>query len=187
MQSVAFEYGDTGWGYGFGWSVFRSGDLKVVGHAGGMVGLSTYSLFIPDEQVGVVVLTNRSEASSFTLAEQLLGVMRGAPIWRDSVGQPLPFESRFRWSENLSLTCYDGDYVHAGVTSRIRAVGDDLRFKLIRNGVEISEDVATHVGDETFLSRGTATIMQFIRDEHGKGKILLEGGLIFHRQDDSVD
>ena len=44
MQSVQFPFGDTGWGYGLGYWVFWSGSTKVVGHSGGLPGISTYSM-----------------------------------------------------------------------------------------------------------------------------------------------
>ena len=49
------------------------------------------------------------------------------------------------------------------------------------NVIEDLEDVATRVGDETFLYRKEAKIMRFIRGVHGGGKTLLEGGLLYQR------
>jgi len=181
MQSAAFEYGDTGWGYGFGWSVFWAGDTRVVGHAGGMVGLNTFSLFVPAEQLGVVVVTNRSEAGAFQLAEKLVGDVRGTPLWRDSTEDPLPFESAYVASTDESPSAFDGDYAHGNVIVRIEGIDGDVGFKLIRDGVEEFEDIATRVGPESFLSRKTAQIMQFTLDDDGRAQTHLEGGLLWQR------
>lgn len=181
MQSAAFKYGDTGWGYGFGWSVFWSGDIRVVGHAGGMVGLNTYSLFVPSEQLGVVVVTNRSEAGAFQLAEKFVGEVRGTPLWRDSVEDALPFESSYVAPNNESPTAFDGDYAHGNVVVRIEGIDDGMSFKLLRDGVQEFEDTATRVGPESFLSRKGAHIMQFTLDDDGRGEVHLEGGLLWHR------
>jgi len=161
MQSAAFEYGDTGWGYGFGWSIFWSGAARVVGHGGGMVGLNNFSLFVPDEQVGVVVVTNRSEAGAFELAEKLLGEVRGTPLWRRSMDDPLPFETSYMPPDDESPSAFDGDYVHGDVTSRIEGIGGGVRFRRIRDGVADIEDIATRVGPEAFMSRSSGKIMQF--------------------------
>ena len=181
MQNTAFEYGDTNWGYGFGWSVFWSGDTRVVGHAGGMVGLNTFSLFVPDEQIGAVVVTNRSEAGAFELAEKLLGEVRGTPLWRDSTRKPLPFETNYAAPTDESPSAFDGDYAHGDVVTRIAGIDGGINLKLIRNGVEVFEDVATRVGPESFLSRNAAQIMQFNRDEDGQGATLFEAGLLWQR------
>ena len=181
MQSAAFEYGDTGWGYGFGWSIFWSGDTRVVGHAGGMVGLNTFSLFVPDEETGIVVVTNRSEAGAFQLAEKLLDEVRGTPLWRDSLDQPLPFESNFVAPPDESPTAFDGDYVHGNVVTRIEGIERGVNLKLIRDGFEEFEDTATRVGPESFLSRFAAHLMQFTLDDDGRGQTLFEGGLLWHR------
>ncbi len=179
MQSVAFEYGDTGWGYGFGWSVFWSGGTRVVGHGGGMVGLNTFSLFVPDEQVGVVVTTNRSEAGAFEFAEKLLGEVRGTPLWRGSVEDPLPFETSYTPPDGESASAFDGDYVHGAVTSRIEGIDGGVRFRRVRDGVEVQEDIATRVGPESFLSRGGAKIMQFPRGEGGRVEAFLAEGVVW--------
>jgi len=180
-QSAAFQYGDTGWGYGFGWSIFWSGDTRVVGHAGGMVGLNTFSLFVPSEQLGVVVVTNRSEAGAFQLAEKLVGEVRGTSLWRDSVEDPLPFESAYVAAADESPTAFDGDYAHGNVVVRVKGIDGGMKFKLLRDGAEEFEDTATRVGPESFLSRKAAHILQFVLDEDGRAQIKLEGGLLWHR------
>ena len=180
MQSAAFEYGDTGWGYGFGWSVYWSGETRVVGHAGGMVGLNTFSLFVPDEQVGVVVLTNRSEAGAFEFAEKLLGEVRGTPLWRRSVAEALPFETSYTPPAGESQSTFDGTYVHGAVTSQVEGIEGGIRSKQTRDGVVRSEDIATRVGADSFLTRRGAKIMQFLRGDDGRAKAYLAEGVVWN-------
>jgi CubicO group peptidase (beta-lactamase class C family) len=184
MQSIAFEYGDTNHGYGFGWAVFDSGNKHVVGHGGGLAGISTYSLFIPDEQIGVVVLLNRGEAGAFELAEQLLGEVRGTPLWRDSTNDPLSFQTNYTPPNDEPATAFDGHYVHEDMTSEIEAIDGDLKFKLLFNNGETYEGDATRVGPESFLVRKTGNVMQFPNITTAeRGSSYLEGGIVWTRSD----
>ena len=45
-------------GYGFGWHVSEYHGYKMVGHSGGLTGMISRQLFIPEKNIGVVVLTN---------------------------------------------------------------------------------------------------------------------------------
>ena len=53
MHSVQHQYGDSGWGYGLGYWVMCSGATRVIGHSGGLPGVSTYSLMIPSERCAI--------------------------------------------------------------------------------------------------------------------------------------
>jgi len=136
---------------------------------------------VPSEQLGVVVVTNRSEAGAFQLAEKLVGEVRGTSLWRDSVEDPLPFESAYVAAADESPTAFDGDYAHGNVVVRVKGIDGGMKFKLLRGGAEEFEDTATRVGPESFLSRKAAHILQFVLDEDGRAQIKLEGGLLWHR------
>ncbi len=181
MQRISFEYGDTGWGYGFGWAISSHDGTKTVGHNGGMVGLSTYSLMIPGERIGVVVLTNRGNIVPLFLAEHLLGIVRGKPLWRDSSDQPLPFSSRYRMPGGHERAEYGGDYRYAGVSTRVRASNGDLLIESPEVSGEPAVIVALPVGPDTFLGRETAQVAHFTRDELGNVTALLRGGLAYRR------
>ena len=47
MHTVSMPYGDTGWGYGFGWAIAWNGGRKIVSHGGGLSGIATYALMVP--------------------------------------------------------------------------------------------------------------------------------------------
>ena len=44
--------------YGLGWSLSDYQGRKVVGHGGGYDGMNSHVLMVPEEKIGVVVLTN---------------------------------------------------------------------------------------------------------------------------------
>lgn len=45
-------------GYGLGWSLFDYQGVKVVGHGGGADGMISQSMFVPEADFGMIVLTN---------------------------------------------------------------------------------------------------------------------------------
>jgi CubicO group peptidase (beta-lactamase class C family) len=95
MQSPTSIWGDTGWGYGFGWFIQHGPGGTVVQHGGNQRGVATYLFTVPAEGLGVVVLTNLSGAPAKHLAEELANVTLGRPILRASTGDPLPVVSRY--------------------------------------------------------------------------------------------
>jgi len=44
--------------YGLGWSLFDFQGVKVVNHGGGADGMISQTMFVPEEKIGIVVLTN---------------------------------------------------------------------------------------------------------------------------------
>ncbi len=73
-------------GYGLGFRVWREGDYTVVGHGGWVAGNRSQISFIPDEKIGVIVLTNADDASPSFFANRILEVM--TPVIRDLVTPP---------------------------------------------------------------------------------------------------
>ena len=65
-------------------------DLKIIKHSGGLPGVSTFSMMIPSEKSGVVVLINKNEVKASNLAEMIFNIMRGK-IYRNKLDEPLKF------------------------------------------------------------------------------------------------
>ena len=57
-QSVEFAYPDGSGGYGMGWQIDDYHGLKHVSHGGATLGQISYLAFLPDADLGVVILTN---------------------------------------------------------------------------------------------------------------------------------
>jgi CubicO group peptidase (beta-lactamase class C family) len=57
-QSVEYAYPDGSGGYGMGWAIDDYHGLKQVGHGGVTLGSVSYLGFLPDADLGVVILTN---------------------------------------------------------------------------------------------------------------------------------
>ncbi len=45
-------------GYGLGWSIYDYKGRKIVSHGGGLSGMISYQVLVPEENLGVIVLTN---------------------------------------------------------------------------------------------------------------------------------
>jgi CubicO group peptidase (beta-lactamase class C family) len=52
--------------YGMGWGMYDYYGRKIINHSGGLDGMLSYTVLIPEEKVGFVILTN-NESPSFTI------------------------------------------------------------------------------------------------------------------------
>jgi hypothetical protein len=52
-------------GYGFGWELRDYKGRKLVSHSGGVAGFVTRVMLVPEENLGVVILTNAEEGAAF--------------------------------------------------------------------------------------------------------------------------
>ena len=57
---------------------------RVVGHAGGIPGCKTESYWFPDEDLSVVVLSNREDLRESLLSARIAGALLGEPRWPES-------------------------------------------------------------------------------------------------------
>lgn len=63
--------------YALGWGTRTEDGIDTVGHGGGQQGTSTYFALAPEQNAGVVVLTNMEELSPNELADEILKVLIG--------------------------------------------------------------------------------------------------------------
>lgn len=160
-----FDYGDTG--YGIGFMSFVNGGHKVVFHDGGMIGVRTQMLLIPDRKVAIVVLSNASTLAAPAVADRIAEKL--LPGWRKAVEQEpvkLPFvtpsELSGVWKGTLSTYTKDvpvelrflpnGD-VHAKFGDQLQALVNDAQFK---DGV-FSGELLTRI-DTPDTARGEYTV-----------------------------
>ena len=187
MQSVQYPFGDTGWGYGFGYWVFWSGGIKVIGHSGGLPGISTYSMMIPSEKTGVVVLTNRGDRRAFFLAERLMNTVRGQ-VWRSKPDEPLPFKTRYPKPSASDLAEYEGTYEFRNGLAIVEAGDGGVVVKTPNRWTSeldapLQTIVTTQVGPDSFMSRDQGMSIPFLRDESGRIDRFLNGGYAYQRVD----
>lgn len=181
MHSVQFPYGDTGWGYGFGYWVMWSGRTRLIGHAGGLPGVSTYSLMAPAAQAGVVVLTNRGDRKPRLLAEQLLDVALGCHLFRTSVDDDLPYRTAFR-PDSATRSEYAGAYRRGEASAEILLDDDGLLIRMPPPLDAPQQEIRVlAVGRDAFVDRRLGDIFHFVRGEDGQVARLLAGGYAYDR------
>lgn len=66
--------------YGMGWFVYDYHGRKIINHSGGLDGMLSYTVLIPEENTGFVVLTNSESPEFAVMMNKILDVMVGAPI-----------------------------------------------------------------------------------------------------------
>ena len=65
--------------YALGWSTYDYHGRKVIGHGGGLDGMLSNTVLIPEEKVGFVVLTNSESPAYQVMANKIRDVFVGAP------------------------------------------------------------------------------------------------------------
>ena len=91
MQSVQYPLGVSPWaeanlgqrfsGYGLGWFIGEYRGRKVVTHSGGLTGMISLQTLLPEEGIGVVVLTNYApSAPTRAITYSILDALLGEPV-----------------------------------------------------------------------------------------------------------
>ncbi len=184
MHTVSMPYGDTGWGYGFGWEIAWNAGRKIVSHSGGLPGIATYALMVPAEQLGVVVLTNSRGWGAQQIAEQLASTVLGTPLLRPTPDDPLPFNTCYTLPAADTLTQYAGTYTWVYQAEEVQiTIGREVDQLTVQYAGEQAIPYIA-VGADLFMSLRWAswgTIIRFVRDAEGNVISLLQGGLLFQR------
>ena len=66
-------------GVGMGWFVYDYLGRKIINHSGGLDGMLSYTVLIPEENAGFVVLTNNESPSFAVMTSKIRDVLVGAP------------------------------------------------------------------------------------------------------------
>ena len=72
--------------YGYGWRIYDYGGATVINHSGSVEGYSAQIAFIPDQDVGVVFLTNSRSREFFELLPTFLNDELGLPAFEAEDG-----------------------------------------------------------------------------------------------------
>ena len=184
MHSVSMPYGDTGWGYGFGWEIAWNAGRKIVSHSGGLPGIATYALMVPAERLGVVVLTNSRGWGAQQIAEQLAGSTLGTPLLRPTFEDPVPFNTCYPPPCADTLAQYVGKYGRIYQAEEEQITVETGVGKLTLRYTDEEAIPYIGIGPDVFLSRcsGNWRPIHFVRDTKGKVISLLKQGHLFQRR-----
>jgi hypothetical protein len=129
--------------YGLGWMLGRYRDHRLVEHGGGIDGFITECMVLPDDGIGVAVLTNTSSspmapAVAYRVLDEVLGIepFDWYSAYRPRFDAAMSGSREARAARSVvpgtslprPLDAYAGDYEHPGYgTLSITAEGDTLR------------------------------------------------------------
>ena len=176
-------------GYGLGWSLSDYHGHKVVSHGGGYDGMYSQVLLVPDQNLGVVVLTNSMTGISSTLTRHIMNQFLGIDAddespskWKSFLRSRKSFEGRIHertttkhqdTSPSHQLGEYTGEF-HCPLygDASVGLVDGKLVMRLHAN-TDLVADLE-HLHYDTFVIRwrkkfawfaeGTA---HFVADSHG--------------------
>ncbi|MBY0422911.1 MAG: beta-lactamase family protein, partial [Parvularculaceae bacterium] len=77
MKKVSERFEDTG--YGLGWRIYRYAGQKVIAHGGTLDGYASQIAFLPDRDVGIVLLSNAQSRRFWRLLPSFLDIELGLP------------------------------------------------------------------------------------------------------------
>jgi CubicO group peptidase (beta-lactamase class C family) len=142
-------------GYGFGWGLSDYKGRKLVSHSGGVAGYVTRVMLVPEENLGVVILTNAEEDDAFeSVLYHVLDAYLGGPTEdyiaafktledkeRKDAEETMNKAAQARAAESkpsLPLEKYAGDYSdpwYGKVTIRPESRGLVLNFERTKKGL----------------------------------------------------
>jgi len=88
MQRIHWLRPDWKGGSGLGFQIRRAGDQTRVGHGGSLGGYRTQIEFVPQDKVGVIVLTNSNEGEPLKYVDQAFKI--AGPALVKAYGKPKP-------------------------------------------------------------------------------------------------
>jgi len=171
-------------GYGLGWELSNIHGKKVVAHGGGYDGMISRTVMVPEENLGIVILTNSISYISYALAYETLDRMLGHKVQNDwstkfkelvtrnpePEAKPIPDTK-----PSLALLDYAGTYdCDVYGKCEVRVIGDQLAFQFAHTS--IFRGTLRHWHYDTFqLNWGTQMMLpsgtvQFVLGPDGKVK-----------------
>ena len=178
--------------YGLGWSLSDYGGRKLVAHGGGYDGMYSQVIMCPDEQLGIVVLTNSMTGIAEPIAMQIVDHFLGDAIAakKDWAAEALPGfrRSRQAFDKRIELAttaaaegtkpshptaAYTGSFVCPMYGEvKIEMEGEKLVLRMIPNPVLVAD--LEHLHYDTFVLRwrnevawfGAGTV-HFVADARG--------------------
>ena len=174
-------------GYGLGWELSNLHGKKVVSHGGGYDGMISRTVMVPEEGIGVVILTNSISYISYALAYETLDRLLGHKEQHDwsttfkeltsSDPEPDP-EPIPNTTPSLDLAAYAGTYdCDVYGKCEVRLVGDQLTFQF--SHTQIFRGTFRHWHYDTFQLNWGAQMMlpsgtvQFTLGPDGKVKEMM--------------
>lgn len=135
-------------GYGLGWGLQDYYGKKVVSHSGGLDGMLSYTVLLPGENTGFVILTNADTMAFAVMMRKMLDVFTGAPT-RD-------------WNAELKKSIDAGHKADADAIKK----ADDARLKDTKTTLPLPGYAGTYssemYGDVTLADENGKLVMRML-------------------------
>ncbi len=93
--------------YGFGWYIGYENDRKIISHGGGMPGYKSFITIIPEDSIGIIILTNKITYLNEELADVIIKYLTTNTMdWRETENNMYGKNFHFLWDEDDSDTTY---------------------------------------------------------------------------------
>jgi len=169
MHRVQFLEPSWSSGWGLGWSVWQRNGKTVNGHGGWVGGNRTQIMFIPEDRIGVIVLTNSDDGEPGFFARHILDYV-GPPLLAEYA--PAQVEPTFdpSWQKYAGTYAEPGPYYTVVLIKGERLIMSTLSYPPEDNpGSEVVD--LTPVKKDTFRmtgDNGNGELVIFEYDKTGK-------------------
>jgi CubicO group peptidase (beta-lactamase class C family)/D-alanyl-D-alanine dipeptidase len=143
MWKIQFGKADDKAGFGLGFFVSEFDKHRRIGHGGAVYGFATELAALPDDKLGVVVITSRDVANAVTrhiadtALRHMLALRQSKPLPALEETQPVPvaqarkLAGRYRFQKKVIELWESGGALylfpaHVGIRLEVRRLGDDL-------------------------------------------------------------
>ena len=158
MHRVHFLDEDWQPAWGLGFSVWRDGEKKFLGHGGSCPGYRSQLLIQPNSQIATIFMTNASGVNSRRFAQQLYNIISLALKEANSDGNAKTLKPEFTkymghyseapWGGETAVITWEGELATVslptndpvGAISKLKHIEDDT-FRRIREDDEMGEEI----------------------------------------------
>lgn len=175
--------------YGFGWWIYNEENTPIYRHTGSSAGMQSVLAIVPEEKLGIVILSNHSKHPGVScLMNKLLDLLLDKPEtdWhrQGHAAMSQMVENKTKWRErlesirnknsppSLALSEYAGAYTHPAYgTILIKKGPDELSFELVFSQ---EKGILSHWEGNSFEIKNISTaplapwICEFLISEDGK-------------------
>jgi CubicO group peptidase (beta-lactamase class C family) len=149
--------------YGYGWSLARIDNLKVIEHGGGIDGYLSYILYVPEEKVFITILTNSTYNNCLNLIYDIARLVLNHPIKNPDI---------ISMSEQ-QLDEYTGSYLINNTNLRVISRQGNQLFA--QDGYAEKVEIYPFKKDGFFITNSPDRF-EFYRDQNNQFSTLLFSG-----------
>lgn len=143
----------SGTGYGLGWNISDVNGSVTYEHAGSINGYRSNEIYMPNEDIFIVILTNRDYDSPTDLSVKIAAM---------AIGKPYQWKPTYK---PVNLPEYVGEYINSQHEKRTLIIENDHLYYQRNNGEKIK---LISIAKDKFMFDQSFISFSFLRDEAGE-------------------